>query len=109
MRQFSDGCGLASQLVDNLLDILTDGRHRQARPRLDLYRQLAREERLVSAALAAALPTAGAPPPPQPDLMALRSLAKLGIDVGFVDALGEDGFVVGVVLGLCVIRLDSLP
>ena len=98
MRQFSDGCSLASRMVDNLLDILTDGRHRQARPRLHLYRQLAREERLVSATLAAAVPTAGAPPPPQPDLAALRSLAKLGIDVGFVDALGEDGFEIGLCL-----------
>ena len=77
-------------MVDNLLDILTDGRHRRARYRLDQHRHVAGEERAVNFALATAVPPAAAPPVPNVDLGQLRTLSELGIDVRFVDALGED-------------------
>ena len=76
-------------MVDNLLDILSDGRHRRARYRLDQHRHVAGEERAVTFALATAVPTLAAPAVSPPDLTALRSLAEIGIDVRFVDALGK--------------------
>ncbi|XP_043211195.1 bromodomain-containing protein 7-like isoform X1 [Amphibalanus amphitrite] len=90
VRQFTEGCQLATQMVDNLLDILTEGRHRHARYRIDQLRHVAGEERAVNFALATAVPTLAAPPGPPVDVAALRSLSELGIDVRFVDAIEEE-------------------
>ncbi|XP_037084818.1 bromodomain-containing protein 7-like [Pollicipes pollicipes] len=90
VRQFADGCYMATEMVDNLLDILTDGRHRPAQQVLEQHRQLAMEERLVSAALAAAVAAPAAPTGQQVDFAALKSLSSLGIDVSFLDAIESE-------------------
>ena len=88
VRQAADDCDIAIDMVDSLLDALTDGQHRR----------LEQRRRLVDQALAvtAAAPTPEPAPAPAPaapaadapvDFASLRSLGELGIDVGFLDGL----------------------
>jgi bromodomain-containing protein 7/9 len=97
IKNFSKNCEYATFIVDNLLDILTGNEHKKTSKYIEEQKLLRSEESLVKAAFQSSdntnsnnnsdPPPPSSTPPSNVDFDSLRSLAKDGIDMSFLESL----------------------
>ena len=92
IKNFSKNCEYATIIVDNLLDILTGNEHKKTSKYIEEQKLLRSEESLVKSAFNQASSNGssnGASPQggSSVDFDSLRSLAKDGIDMSFLESL----------------------
>ena len=92
IKNFSKNCEYATIIVDNLLDILTGNEHKKTSKYIEEQKLLRSEESLVKSAFNQASSNSssnGASPQggSSVDFDSLRSLAKDGIDMSFLESL----------------------
>jgi hypothetical protein len=98
---FSKDCDYTLTMVDNLLDLLTGGEHRKTKRILEERRKLREEEERIRQLLEGKpvsvqlMPDekmhslSSFPPDFKVDFGALKSLSDIGIDMKFLDVVGE--------------------
>jgi len=97
---FSKDCDYTLTMVDNLLDLLTGGEHRKTKRILEERRKLREEEERIRQLLEGKpvsmqgmpddkMQSVSFPPDIKVDFGALKSLSDIGIDMKFLDVVGE--------------------
>jgi hypothetical protein len=98
---FSKDCDYTLTMVDNLLDLLTGGEHRKTKRVLEERRKLREEEERIRQLLEGKSVSlqgmsddkihsmSSFPPDIKVDFGALKSLSDIGIDMKFLDVVGE--------------------
>lgn len=98
---FSKDCDYTLTMVDNLLDLLTGGEHRKTKRVLEERRKLREEEERIRQLLEGKPVSlqgmsddkihsvSSFPPDIKVDFGALKSLSDIGIDMKFLDVVGE--------------------
>lgn len=90
---FAKGCDYTITMVDDLLDILTNGDHRTTKKILDEKRRLKEEEEKIKHLLEKPIQDVNRNVQQldkvKVDVDQLKSLSELGIDVNFLEKLGK--------------------
>jgi bromodomain-containing protein 7/9 len=98
---FSKDCDYTLTMVDNLLDLLTGGEHRKTKRILEERRKLREEEERIRQLLEGKPiclqgmsddkihSMSSFPPDIKVDFAALKSLSDIGIDIKFLEVVGE--------------------
>ena len=93
---FAKDSGYTLTMVDNLLDVLTNGEHRKTKKFLEESRRLKEEEEKIKNLLEKPAQDANRNIPPiektKIDVDQLKSLTDIGIDMNFLDNLGKYKF-----------------
>ena len=93
---FAKDSGYTLTMVDNLLDVLTNGEHRKTKKFLEESRRLKEEEEKIKNLLEKPAQDADRNIPPiektKIDVDQLKSLTDIGIDMNFLDNLGKYKF-----------------
>ncbi|XP_014218424.1 bromodomain-containing protein 7 [Copidosoma floridanum] len=91
---FAKDCDYTLTMVDDLLDILTNGDHRKTKKFLDEKRRLKEEEEKIKHLLEKPVQEVNKNIPPvdkvKVDINQLKTLSDIGIDINFLDGLEED-------------------